>query len=110
MSREERLRLRFQAMARDLDDETDLDELDALRLIHFMGKDFKDRTVVYLSGANLMVRPLLADICAFTGWNHTSVTCLVFWLWRILDSGADVLDVLCSARRRWTTAACFGTC
>jgi hypothetical protein len=74
MSREERLRLRFQAMARDLDDEPDLDELDALRLIHFMGKDFKDRTVVYLSGANLMVRPLLADICALTGWSHTSMT------------------------------------
>lgn len=56
MSREERLRLRFQAMVRDLDDEEDLDDLDALQLIHIFGKDHKERTVVFLSGANLMVR------------------------------------------------------
>jgi hypothetical protein len=74
MSREERLRLRFQAMARDLDDEPDLDELDALRLIHFMGKDFKDRTVVYLSGANLMVRLPLAHCCALAGWSCGPLT------------------------------------
>lgn len=99
MTREERLRLRFQAMVRikmivlltahwsyrhksshdskknkkkqytlniyllyvlqaqNIDDE-DLDDLDALRLIHFLGKDFKERTVVYLSGPNLLVRAL----------------------------------------------------
>lgn len=59
MSREERLRLRFQAMVRDLDDEEDLDDLDALQLIHIFGKDHKERTVVFLSGANLMVRTVL---------------------------------------------------
>lgn len=41
--------------AKGIEEEEDLDELDSLQLLHFLGKDFKDRTMVYLSGPNLMV-------------------------------------------------------
>ena len=40
---------------KDIDEEC-LDDLEALNVISFLGKDLKDRTVVYRSGSQLAVR------------------------------------------------------
>jgi O-acetyl-ADP-ribose deacetylase (regulator of RNase III) len=53
LSREERLRLRFQAMLAGIDDE-DLSSVQDLDLLRVLGKDTKGRTVVFLSGSNLL--------------------------------------------------------
>jgi len=53
LSREERLRLRFQAMLAGIEDE-DLSSVAHLDLLRVLGRDKKGRTVVFLSGINLL--------------------------------------------------------